>query len=57
MSLKRDYKGINRGGPGGIACPCCNEYNCHPRNMKHLVRRRKRRQERQKIKHLASGVK
>lgn len=56
MSLKSDYKGVNRGGPGGVACPCCNEYQCHPRNMKHLVRRRKRRQDRQEIKRMMQEV-
>lgn len=39
-------------GPGGISCPCCNPYNCHPRNMKHLVRRKLRRKNRQLIKNL-----
>lgn len=32
-----------KNGPGGIACTCCNKFNCHPRNMKHLARRILRR--------------
>ena len=42
MSLKKDYKHISD-GVGGWKCTCCNPYNVHPRNMKHLVRRRVRR--------------
>ena len=32
-------------GPGGVACQCCNPYNCHPRKMKKLARRLVRRVE------------
>ena len=32
---------------GGLAC--CNGYNCNPRNMKHLVRRKLRRIEKQML--------
>lgn len=39
-----------RSGPGGIGCPCCNPYGCHPRNMKHRARRLVRRKTRQAIK-------
>ena len=42
MSLKKDYKHIDD-GVVGWKCACCNPYNVHPRNMKHLVRRRVRR--------------
>lgn len=30
-------------GPGGIACPCCNTYNCHPRKSKPRERKMIRR--------------
>jgi len=47
MGLKRDYTkstvGKLDGGPGGWKCRCCNPFNCHPRNMKALARRRVRR--------------
>jgi len=52
MSLKKDYihhKALQH-GPGGIACPCCNSYNCHPRNMKKLARRLARRNDKQALK-------
>ncbi|MHA2279963.1 MAG: hypothetical protein ACXAC5_03680 [Promethearchaeota archaeon] len=55
MSLKRDYRGKHT-GPGGVACPCCNEYGCHPRKMKALSRRKKRRiewEETKRIKRLS----
>jgi len=47
MGLKREYtkSGVGKmnGGPKGWKCPCCNPYNCHPRNMKALAHRRLRR--------------
>ena len=39
-----------KAGPGGIGCPCCNPYHCHPRSAKPLMRRFKRRKERQELK-------
>lgn len=50
LSQKECYvKGV---GPGGIGCPCCNPYNCHPRKMKHHVRRVMRRKNKQALKNL-----
>jgi hypothetical protein len=37
-------------GPGGIYCPCCNHYRCHPKNSKHLERRQIRRKMKQELK-------
>jgi hypothetical protein len=45
-TLKSDYKvarGKMKEGPGGWHCNCCNPYDCHPRKMKPLARRRLRR--------------
>jgi hypothetical protein len=58
MSLKVDYRSSSkaisgRAGPGGISCPCCNAYGCHPRGMKHLTRRALRRRTKREVKHLA----
>lgn len=53
MSLKNDYREVQCVGPGGLYCACCNPYNCHPRNMKHLVRRKKRRADKQEVQKLA----
>jgi hypothetical protein len=52
LSQKQHYaKGV---GPGGLGCPCCNPYGCHPRNMKHYVRRVLRRKNKQALKvHMA----
>lgn len=36
-------------GVGGIACPCCNLYACHPRKSKPLERRYIRRKTKQSI--------
>jgi hypothetical protein len=47
--MSKDYREYQRTGPGGLGCACCNPYNCHPRNMKHLVRRKARRIEKQKL--------
>ena len=57
MSLKRDYRGKSdaisgRNGPGGIACPCCNAYRCHPRGMKQFTRRALRREVKRNVKAL-----
>jgi hypothetical protein len=54
MSLKREYKSVNSrisgsGGPGGIACVCCNAYGMHPRKMKALTRRMLRRVNKQAL--------
>ena len=47
MNNTRYYNIANKvrkcNGPGGLHCNCCNPYRCHPRNMKHLVRRTVRR--------------
>lgn len=44
--MKRDWRvghGKLRAGPGGLGCPCCNPYRCHPRNMKSRMKRTIRR--------------
>ena len=46
-SYRRDDK-LNS-GPGGWGCSCCNPYNCHPRNMKHLARRLVRRKRNEEV--------
>lgn len=38
-----------RFGPGGVACTCCNHFNCHPRTFKPLMRRIERRVERMRL--------
>ena len=52
-SLKKDYKRASGGklldGYGGWHCPCCNPYNCSPRKMKPLARRRLRRTNKQNL--------
>ena len=48
----KDYSQYSklRSGPGGITCPCCSPMNCHPRKSKPLMRRIKRRKEKQELK-------
>lgn len=48
-TLKRNYRGVKKlsGGPGGWHCPCCNPYDCAPRNMKRKARRLVRRTSKQ----------
>jgi hypothetical protein len=55
MSLKKDYRGKHI-GPGGIDCPCCNPYNCHPRKSKPLSKRMKRRKDKEEVRKLKSEV-
>lgn len=38
-----------RTGPGGIGCPCCTPYYCHPRKAKPLIRRHMRRKDKQEL--------
>ena len=46
-SMKKGYR--KHVGPGGIYCTCCNPMNCHPRNMKHLVRRINRKKAKREL--------
>lgn len=49
MATKKDYRSVESHGPGGIYCPCCNTWGCHPRNHKSLSRRRLRRIEKERF--------
>lgn len=48
MSEYIGYKKL-RAGPGGIKCPCCNPFHCHPRKSKPVMRRHKRRVDKQRL--------
>lgn len=36
-------------GPGGMGCPCCSPMNVNPRKSKSLMRRIKRRKDKQEL--------
>lgn len=48
------YSNLNACCPGGLTC--CNGWGCNPRNMKHLVRRKLRRLEKQQTRKEINNV-